>query len=132
MAKVSGPLMSVQAHGSLGLVRFRRGRGGRVEVYHDGAPGSRNRTAPTARQAVVRARYSAIRASWGSLDPGERESWNAQAAAAPGAVSGWNLYLAAQMRGIDTDPAPALLLANGQPLVLEGEAGNLILEDDDA
>jgi hypothetical protein len=129
MAKVSGPLMSMEAAGSFGKVRFRRGRGGRVVVYHDGAPGSVSRVGPSTKQQAVRSRYQEILASWRALTPIERQSWNDQAAQDERPVSGWNLYLAQNMAGINTAPDPALQLEGGGALLLEGAAGRLLFEE---
>jgi len=56
--------------------------------------------------------------------------WNAQAAAAPGNVSGWNLYFAEQMRGFGANDAPELFLEDGGRLLLT-DGGVLLLEGND-
>jgi hypothetical protein len=130
MAKVQGPLHSLDARGSFGLVRFRRTRGGGVHVYHDGSPGSRRRVRPSANQLTVRSRYSAIRAEWGTLSAEGRQVWNDQAAVDERLVSGWNLFLASRMLEQGQVLEPHLLLSSGEPLLLEGHTGVLKLEDE--
>jgi len=94
MAKTSGPLFSVQAHGNLGgELQFRGNRYG-GHVYRPMDPKRQNKGAPSAAQALHRACYAEALADWRRVGQDRRDAYAAQAIADPRAVSGWNLFLA--------------------------------------
>lgn len=99
MAKVTGPLLSQDASGTLaGEIRFRH-HAGQVVVYRNGAPGSVRPCPPSAPQAQVRARFRAARARWRALTPPQRRYWADHARARANGLSAWNCFLACALRG---------------------------------
>lgn len=97
MARVKGPLMSMEASGNVaGQLQFRGNRHG-THVYRPTDPRQQNQGQATQKQTAVRARYRQINAAWNAMSAPERDDWNATAETDPRAVSGWNLYLAAAM-----------------------------------
>jgi hypothetical protein len=87
MAKVKGPLMSLEAAGQFGgeLVFRRTGRG--VAVYQKPA---RPDVAPSAAQRTVREEYRAIHQDWSALSEAQREGYRQQGRAV--GLPGWNVY----------------------------------------
>jgi len=99
MAKVKGPLMSLDARGTLaGEVRFRH-QAGQVLVYRNGAPGSVRKAPPSPAQARVRARYAEARERWRALTPKQRRYWVDQARTFAVGLSAWNCFLSCVLRG---------------------------------
>lgn len=97
MAKVRGPLMSMEASGNwAGQLQFRGNRYG-GHVYRPPAPSTQNQAPPTEKQAAVRARYALARTAWNALSQVERDTWNTSAQLDPRPVTGWNLFLASRM-----------------------------------
>lgn len=98
MAKVRGPLMSVDARGALGsLLLFRGGKHG-TRVYRPADPAKVNQRPPTDAQDEIRGYYGDTVQEWRELDQQTRDDWNAKAAADPRAVTGWNLFVQDRMR----------------------------------
>lgn len=99
MAKVKGPLMSLDASGTLaGEVRFRH-QSGHVLVYRNGAPGSVRKARPSPSQARVRAKYADARLRWQALTPKQRRYWEDQARALDAGLSAWNCFLSCVLLG---------------------------------
>lgn len=103
MARVKGPLMSMDARGTFAReMRFRH-QSGQVVAYRAGAPGSRRPARPSTSQAQVRARFSAAKARWWALAPERRAAWRAYAAGLDTGLSGWNCFLSHVLRGGDCE-----------------------------
>ena len=130
MAKVRGPLLSVDAAGQVGGALCFRHHAGGVHVLPVAAPGSRTKgLKPSTAQLAQRARYRAANAAWRALSPEERAAWQARAKAGRRPQSGWNLYLAAWMANPGEEVNNALLLDTATLLLLEDGSGVLLLED---
>ena len=130
MAKVRGPLLSVDAAGQVGGALCFRHHAGGVHVLPVAAPGSRTKgLKPSAAQLAQRARYRAANGAWRALSPAERAAWQARARAGRRPQSGWNLYLAAWMANPGEEVSNALLLDTATMLLLEDGSGVLLLED---
>ena len=99
MAKVKGPLMSLDASGTIaGDTRLRHMRG-HVLMYRGGEPGSVRRKAPTASQAEVRARFTDARARWWALTGEQRAAWQAHAQDLGAGLTAWNCFLSCVLLG---------------------------------
>mgnify|MGYP001765784216 CR=1 FL=1 len=99
MAKVKGPLMSLDASGTIaGDTRLRHMRG-HVLMYRGGEPGSVRRKAPSATQAQVRAKFADARARWRTLSPPQRAYWQAVAQELGAGLSAWNCFLSCVLLG---------------------------------
>jgi hypothetical protein len=99
MAKVTGPLMSQDASGTLaGEIRFRH-HAGQVVVYRNGAPGSVRPCPPSAAQAQVRSRFREARERWRALTPTQRRNWENHARSRAAGLSAWNCFLSCVLRG---------------------------------
>ena len=87
MAKVKGPLMSLEATGQFGgeLVFRRSGRG--VTAYQKPAAPA---AAPSAAQTAVRDEYRAIHQDWLALSDAQREDYRQQGRVV--GLPGWNVY----------------------------------------
>ena len=130
MAKVRGPLLSVDAAGQVGGALCFRHHAGGVHVLPVTAPGSRTKgLKPSEAQLAQRARYRAANAAWRALSAEERAQWQARAKAGRRPQSGWNLYLAAWMAQPGEEVNNALLLDTATMLLLEDGSGVLLLED---
>ena len=130
MARVRGPLLSVDADGQVGGTLCFRHHAGGVHVLPVAGPGSRTKgLQPSAAQLAQRARYRAANTAWRALRPEERAAWQAQAKGSRQNVSGWNLYLAAWMANPGEEVNNALLLDTATLLLLEDGSGVLLLED---
>ena len=129
MARVRGPLLSVDAAGQVGgAICFRHGAAG-VHVLPVAAPGSRTKALkPSAAQLAQRARYREANASWRAQSPAERAQWQALAKTSRRNVSGWNLFLRAWMANPGEEVSNALLIEAATLLLLEDGAGVLLLE----
>ncbi len=128
MAKVRGPLMSLDASGTLaGEVRFRH-QSGHVLVYRDGAPGSVDRKGPTAAQQAQRELYAEAVTRWRELAAEFRAEWVAYAAAQGKGLTPWNLFLSCVLRGGDCDSPYGPLLPD--PWTYVPPVGNAILYPD--
>lgn len=129
MARVRGPLLSVDAAGQVGPdLRFRHNAAG-VHVYVGGNPGSRERrAAPSARQLEVRASYREANAFWRAQSPEERAQWRDLANTSTRNLSGWNLFLRAWMANPLNRVSHALLIDTATLLLLEDASGVLLLE----
>lgn len=91
MAKITGPLMSLDARGnwSKGALQFRGGLRA-THAYRPAPPGKVNQKAASAAQASTRENYRNTLESWKSLDDAARADWNERAE--PLGLSGWNLF----------------------------------------
>ena len=129
MARVRGPLLSVDAAGQVGGgICFRHGTAG-VHVLPVAAPGSRSKALkPSAAQRAQRARYRAANVAWRALSPEERAAWESLAKASGRNVSGWNLFLRAWMAKPGAEVSGALLIEMATLLLLEDGSGVLLLE----
>ena len=129
MARVRGPLFSVDAAGQVGgAICFRHGAAG-VHVLSVAAPGSRSKALqPSAAQLAQRANYRAANVAWRAQSPEERAAWEALAKASGRNVSGWNLFLRAWMAKPGAEVSGALLIETATLLLLEDGSGVLLLE----
>lgn len=92
MARVKGPLMSLEASGNTtGAAMQFRTVGGRTHVYRPPAPESQNQGPPTPGQEAIRQRFKVAVASWAALIPQARLAWHEKAA--PHGVSGFTLFI---------------------------------------
>lgn len=93
MAKITGPLMSLDARGNIGKgsMQFRGGLHG-VHAYKPTPPNARKKT-PTSAQAAHRAIYGQAVEAWRALPEAQKKSWASMATQSPEPLSGWNLYL---------------------------------------
>lgn len=93
MARVKGPLLSIEAHGHLGSrLLFRSGKKA-AHAYLPADPTTINQRPATPAQAAVRNAYRDLLNGWQSLSETDRHLWRALALTEPRAVNGWNLYL---------------------------------------
>lgn len=115
MAKVTHPLLSLEARGTVGQdLTFRHGAKA-ANVYRPPLRQSAARTRTSAAQQTIRDIYREALAAWRALNPGTRETWNALAVADPRAVNGWNLYLAAYTPAPTAQTVVPITLAIGTP-----------------
>ncbi len=117
MAKIRGPLHSLEAHGNLngGMLQF-RGAGASAHAYRPRAPRRQNQLAATPAQSNQRARFARARAAWTLLDNAARAEWRVKER--PYRLTGWNLYLSIRLK-LDTMPELALLTDTGFPLLID-------------
>ena len=129
MARVRGPLLSVDAAGQVGgAICFRHGAAG-VHVLPVAAPGSRTKALkPSAAQRAQRARYRAANVAWRAQSPEARTEWETLAKTSRRDVSGWNLFLRAWMAKPVAEVSGALLIETATLLLLEDGTGVLLLE----
>ncbi len=125
MARVKGPLMSMDATGIFAQEMCFRHQSGHVVAYRHGAPGTRLPVRPSPSQAQVRARFSDAKARWRALAPDRRAAWRAYAAELDAGLSGWNCYLSCVLRGGDCDSPYAPLLPD--PWTYIPPAGHLVV-----
>jgi hypothetical protein len=87
MAKVKGPLMSLEAHGSLAsTLIFTSGKQGKnVTIHHKPTGG------PSVAQQAVRANFEAAKDAWNALSSPEKEVYNENAL--PLQITGYNLFI---------------------------------------
>lgn len=95
MAKVRGPLFSLDARGQFGDALLFRGGTRRTHVYQPADRSRINQQPASAKQAPVRARFGEAVAAWRALTAPERAAWDAQALGSSRNVNGWNLFLKA-------------------------------------
>lgn len=91
MAKITGPLMSLDARGnwSKGALQFRGGLRA-THAYRPAPPGKVNQKEASAAQASNRQLYRRAMEEWKALDDASRADWNERAE--PLGLSGWNLF----------------------------------------
>lgn len=91
MAKIVGPLMSVDARGNWakGALQFRGGLK-RCHAYRPAPPGTVNQKAASTAQASQRQLYRDALESWRALDDASQADWDGRAE--PLGLSGWNLF----------------------------------------
>lgn len=92
MAKITGPLYSVDAQGNWGkgVLQFRRGLK-TTHAYRPAPPGRINQAPATPAQARSRQAYGLAKERWTLLSLSEQAEWNA--IAEPHRMSGWNLFV---------------------------------------
>lgn len=125
MAKITGPLMSVDARGNWGsgTLQCRGGLHG-THIYRPAPPNSINQAPATAAQASVRARYAVALSAWRQLSTEERQTHNAEAQ--PLGLSGWNLYLQAAM---SSHPLATATLLDSNGHFITTNSGAAIITD---
>jgi hypothetical protein len=128
MAKVKGPLHSLEAEGMLADVLVFRGGPGPTRVSKPGRSSKRFRRQGSPAQRVQRAAYQSAVRAWRDLGEAERAAW--QSTARRTAVTGYNLFLSAALGQADVivDPPPQ----EPQPddaLRLYPRAGTLVVLD---
>jgi hypothetical protein len=104
MARIKGPLFSMDARGNLagGALQFRGGLRG-IHAYRPIPPDTYN-AGPSERQRLHRERYREAVVAWRALDDAERALWSA--AADRQRMTAWNAYLAGWMLGQGPGPDP--------------------------
>lgn len=131
MAKVKGPLFSLEAHGNLasGLLQFRVDRG-RAHVYKPQPPKRQNQQPASEKQATQRERFGIIKQIWAGLSPIEKAGWEAQARSL-GTMKGWNLFLAELLptssvliRILTTHDGTAIVTSQSNEIILTNYANN--------
>lgn len=95
MAKVRGPLFSIDARGQLGDALLFRGGTRRTHVYLPADRSRINQQPASAPQIAVRATFAAAVVAWRALPALERAAWNAEALSTGRNVNGWNQFLRA-------------------------------------
>lgn len=126
MAKVTGPLFSITAHGNLagGAMQFRVDRG-RAHVYKPQPPKQQNQQPASANQTAQRERFNAVKAIWRGFDQWQRDKWEEQAEKF-GTMKGWSLFLAEYLPasvGLDN----ILTTADEEPITTT-EAGLILID----
>jgi hypothetical protein len=118
MAKITGPLMSFEAHGTMGPnLTFRAGAKA-ANVYRPPNTSKARRGQATPAQQAVRDRYTAALADWRGLPEIERQAWNLTAEDDERLVNGWNLYLAQWTPAPEPPPAGMAWTLFGDPPAL--------------
>lgn len=93
MAKTTGPLFSLDAHGNYASqLTYRRGLKG-THVYKAVDPKLQNQAPPTEAQQRVRDAYAELLTEWRALTTPEREDWNEIGYQQEPRISGWNAYV---------------------------------------
>lgn len=120
MARIIGPLLSLDARGNWGqgALQFRGGLRA-THAYRPAPPGAINQAPATTAQNLIRQRYRAAIEDWRALDPGERDDWNASAEAQ--GLSGWNLFLQTCILN-PTPQSTTALLAGSPPRLIARDA----------
>lgn len=95
MAKVRGPLFSLDARGQFGDALLFRGGTRRTHVYQPADRARINQQPASTQQATVRQRFGEAVAAWRALAAPERAEWNTRALGTGRNVNGWNLFLGA-------------------------------------
>lgn len=93
MAKVRGPLFSLDARGQFGDALLFRGGTHRTHVYQPANRSRINQQPASTQQATVRQRFGEAVAAWRALAAPERAEWNTRALGTGRNVNGWNLFL---------------------------------------
>ena len=117
MAKITGPLFSIDAAGNFasGAMQFRGGLRG-THAYRPAQPKTVNQAPATVAQAAVRTAYQQIVAEWRALAEQDKLAWDAAASATSTPITGWNLYFKSRIQDVmhatnlpnpDTYTAPA-------------------------
>lgn len=101
MAKITGPLFSVDAAGNFagGTMQFRGGLRG-THAYRPANPKTINKAPPTEAQTAVRTAYQEIVAEWQGLTEQEKLAWDAAASNTGAPVTGWNLYFKSRLQEV--------------------------------
>lgn len=121
MARVHGPLFSLDAAGTLaGRMQFRHDRRG-VHVYRAPDPATVNQRPPTTAQAAVRDAYREAADNWRGMADEERQEWTATAAALGGQFTGWNLFLRESLASPPPDPNAPTDYTPGVAALLAGD-----------
>ena len=118
MAKVTGPLMSFEAHGSLGSEFTFRAGAKAANVYRPPDPSRGRRGQASPAQQAVRDNYTQALAAWRALEEIERQAWNVTAADDGRVVNGWNLFFAQWTPPPPPPPAGMAWTMLGTPVVL--------------
>jgi len=117
MAKVRGPLMSMDASGQVGDDhQFRANRYG-THAYLPRDRRKQNQQAPSAAQTAVRSDYAQAHAAWLALSQGERDAWNAQANTKARQVNGWNLFFTAWKQTVAYATADGISYATADDII---------------
>jgi hypothetical protein len=120
MARVKGPLMSLDARGEFALgLRFRGGARG-VHAYIGGDPHSKTKARVSPAQANQRNRYRAAVAQWRELTALQKREWSETAKVA--GLTGFAAFLSFVMGGGDPGASVPLYPAEGLFVALEAGA----------
>ena len=105
MAKITGPLLSIDAAGNFasGAMQFRGGLRG-THAYRPKSPKAVNQTPPTEKQTRVRSAYRAILDEWRSLDEATKSELDADAIRSGEPMTGWNLYFKSRIAAVLNAP----------------------------
>lgn len=97
MARIKGPLMSVEASGQWGgALLFRKGKAG-GHVSRLPAADARGTRPATQAQLAVRSRYTQGREAWNALTSDQRAVWMERAETDPRPITGFNLFMQRSM-----------------------------------
>lgn len=118
MAKVRGPLFSLDARGQFGDALLFRGGTHRTHVYQPADRSRINQQPASTQQATVRQRFGAAVAAWRALAAPERAEWNTRAQSTGRNVNGWNLFLGAFDGTQPPPPVPYSPPPISQPITL--------------
>ena len=93
MAKVSGPCMSTEAHGTIGncLTFQQRGRG--FAAIRPPVPRKSKTSNPTAGQTTQRLKIKALVESWQAFTDEQKAAWNAEAKISGDNLSGYHHFI---------------------------------------
>lgn len=92
MARVKGPLMSVEASGNAtGACMQFRTVNGRTHVYRPPEPDNQNQAPPTPEQEAVRLRFKAACNLWAALPMAQKSAYSQRANAMN--ISGYSLFM---------------------------------------
>jgi len=114
MAKVKGPLFSVDAWGNFGGVLVYQRRRGEATVYPYTVPVNPN----TLPQQGVRTSFAAATSDWNALPPASKAWWWYKAQGAR--LSGYNMYVQNYLLGLIAPPPPPPLLTYPESVLALG------------
>ena len=124
MARVKGPLMSIDARGELAAgLRFRGGASGRVHVYLGGDPHSRSAKRVSPKQQQQRAAYRAAVAQWRELSADQKADWALTGRSA--GLTGFAAFLSFAMGGGEAEPQVQVPIYPAAGLTVALELGAL-------
>lgn len=108
MAKVKGPLHSLEAEGMLADVLVFRSGLGATRVSKPGRSSKTFRRHGSRAQRVQRAAYQSAVRAWRESTPAERAAWQSTARRTGAGVTGFNLFISAALGQADViiDPPP--------------------------
>jgi len=122
MARVIGPFMSLDAHGSVGKAITVQRHGKRRIAYKWSKAGQVNKSPATVEQTARRKIYGEAVGAWRALSTADKADWNASAVKER--ITGWNAFLRQYKPKIDPYWQHVVSL-----MPLDGTAGGGLLDD---